>query len=285
MSDIQSKVLVVKPTISMPGNSRTDEELTTEIHDRERMDQKAGRYVKQLYPPEYLKPIQNVAREARRFHNERTVVSSFGSLLPTVRFEEYRERMESFIHRFNLTALEFKDLYPQIMDEARRIHNGHFKPELYPAHPNVLEMFGFTLFTAPLPRARDVMVDYLAEDRMLEIRASLEADVARAGVAAGEQIMSRVLACVHKITDRLSEPEAVFRDTLIDNLREVLEIAPALNIASSATVANLIAECRVKLLQSPETLRQSPDMRALTAEHAKNIALRFGQMGGRKLAA
>ena len=285
MNEIQSKVLIVKPKISMLGNTGTDEEITEDVHDREHMDTHAGRYVKNLYPAAYLRPIQKIAREARRFHKTQTVCSSFGDILPTILFTAYQTRVNAFIDLFNDAAQVFHDQYDDIMAEARRIHNGQFKAEFYPEKEHVREQFRFTLFTAPMPRSSDVVLDYLAEEKLIELRSQLEGEATRAGVMAGQQVMGRVLSRVAKICETLTDPEAVFRDSLIDNLREVLDIAPALNIAGNPDVTRLITECREKLLKAPDTLREASAVRELTAAHAKNIALRFGQMGGRKLAA
>jgi len=136
-----------------------------------------------------------------------------------------------------------------------------------------------------MPRSRDVVVDYLCEEKLIELRQQLDGEVQRAGQVAGQQVMARVLSCVDRICERLADPDAVFRDSLIDNLREVLEIAPALNIAGDPAVSRLVTECRDKLLKAPDTLREVAAVRHLTAEHARNISLRFGNMGGRRLAA
>jgi len=103
MSEIQSKVLIVKPTIAMLGNTRTDEEITEEVHDREHMAKEAGRYVKNLYPPAYLRHIGKIAGEARKWHKTQTICSSFGDMLPTVLFEKYQFRINGFIDQFNST--------------------------------------------------------------------------------------------------------------------------------------------------------------------------------------
>jgi hypothetical protein len=285
MNDIQSKVLIVRPSISMPGNSRTDEALTDEVHVNHHMDDKAGRYVKQLYPSNSLKPLTKIAGEARRYHKQNTVTCSFGDLLPTVRFENYKQVIDGYTRQFHAEADRFQANFDSIMAEARRIHQGTFKPEFYPTRETVREEFKFSLFTAPLPRSNDLVVQYMAEDRLAELRASLDQEVQRAGRDAGRQVMARVLARVQKICDTLANPDAIFRDSLIENLRDMVQLAPALNIADDPSISAVVRECADKLLKAPETLRQVPAVRALTAEHAKNIALRFGQMGARRLAA
>ena len=101
MSDIQSKVLLVKPSISMLGNTRTHKELSQEIHDRHHTAEDTGQYVIKLIKPEHLKAISSVASEARKYHGNYTVRSSFGDLLPTALFERYEAKMKEFMASFN----------------------------------------------------------------------------------------------------------------------------------------------------------------------------------------
>lgn len=283
--DIQSKVLIVKPTISQVGKSRTDKEITSEVHEQHSMDASAGQYVKKLWPEQYLKGFTKIVGEAYRFHKRNTVVSQFGDLLPTIRFEQYKEKMDAFIASFDQEAEDFCARYDEIIAKAREIHNGTFKLEFYPAKEAVRNEFSFTIFTAPVPRVKDLAVSYLDDERISQIRQEIESSVTNAGREASRQVMQRVLECVSHICVKLSEPEAVFRNSLIDNLKEVLKIAPALNISDDPTVSQLIAECSTKLVKDPDLLRNNNFQRSTTALFAKQISDSFGKMGGRKLAA
>lgn len=284
-SDIQSKVLIVKPTICQVGKSKIDKQLSSEVQENHLMAKESGQWTTKLWPPASLAPFTRIVGEAKKLHDHNTVVSQFGDLLPTIRFEEYRLAMNQFISRFDAAADEFAGNYDSILAEARRIHNGQFRQEYYPYADQVRSKFQFTLFTSPLPRSSDVSITYLDDARIAEIRAEIESNVQRAGQQASEQVMARVLECVQRIANKLADPEAIFRDSLIDNLRDVLAIAPALNIASDPAIVSLIQECSQKLVKDPESLRVNAFSRETTAMHARQIAGSFGNMGGRKLAA
>lgn len=92
MSDLQSKVLVVKPSISMLGNTRTHKELTQEVQHRHNTAYDTGQYVIKLIKPEHLRTINGIAGEARKYHGNYSIRSSFGDLLPTALFERYVEK-------------------------------------------------------------------------------------------------------------------------------------------------------------------------------------------------
>lgn len=288
MNDIQSRVLIVKPSVSMVGKSKTDKKLTDEVKDQHDLGKEAGQWVTKLWPPSFIQPFTKLCSEAinaeNSFHKRLTVISQFGYLLPTSRFEEYRAYFDNFEQRFNQLADDFTARYDEVLEKARIIHNGEFRAENYPHQSEIRSRFSFTLFTAPVPRTTDLAVSYLDEARLDQIRADIEQNVLRAARQATDQVMARVLHRVHLIADKLRDPDATFRDSLIENLRDILKIAPELNIGQDPAVKELLGACH-GLLRDPELLRHNPFVRATTAQSAKSIADTFGAMGARKLAA
>lgn len=289
MNDIQSRVLIVKPSVSMVGKSKTDKKLTDEVKHQHDLGKEAGQWVTKLWPPSFITPFTKMCGDAinaeNSFHKRHTVISQFGYLLPTSRFEEYRAFFDRFESRFNALADDFALRYDEVLEKARTIHNGEFREENYPLASEIRSKFSFTLFTAPVPRTTDLAVSYLDDVRIAQIRADIERNVNRAATQASEQVMARVLDCVHRIASKLSDPDAIFRDTLIGNLRDILVIAPELNIANNPRITELIANCQTHLIRDAESLRQNKFTRQTTAAAARNIADSFGAMGARKLAA
>ena len=285
MSDIQSKVLIVKPVVRMVGKTKTDKEITSDIHSTHAMDDEAGQYVKKLYPMEFIAPFTKIIGGANRFHLRNTILSQFGYLIPTIRFEQYKAEMQKYIQQFDDAADDFCQHYDTIIEKARVIHNGTFREEFYPHKDSVRSCFSYSLFTSMVPRVGDLAVSYLDEERIEQIRQEIVSNVDKAGKMASQQVIARVLEKVDHIVQKLSEPEAVFRNSLIDNLREILVIAPSLNIADDPKVSQLIAECNSKLVKDPDVLRNNEFQRNTTAILARQISNTFGGMGARKLAA
>ena len=71
----------------------------------------------------------------------------------------------------------------------------------------------------------------------------------------------------------------------MENLREVLDLAPQLNLANDPSINQIVALCRQKLLVAPDVLRESALQRRIVGGSAKNILTNFGGAGQRKLAA
>jgi hypothetical protein len=287
---IASKVLVVKPTISMVGKSVTDENITTEVQSEHSIGRDGGAWVKKLYPskdgkPSPLAAIQSIVTQARKFHGMQTLRSSFGDLLPSVAYSDYNARMEDYRRKFDDEADYFAVRFPQILAECAEVLNGTFDRANYPSEHNVRSRFSFSLATAPLPRSSDMLVKYLGQEQTAAVQANLARQVEIAAQNGVKQAMERVLTQVAHITDVLTRPSTKIYDSLIENLAELLKLVPAFNLTNDPTLASLVQRCQSDLLVAPDILRESAVNRNIIANKGKIIADTFGGLGNRKLAA
>jgi hypothetical protein len=287
---IASKVLVVKPSISMVGKSVTDETLTNEVQSEHSIGRDGGAWVKKLYPskhgePSALAAINSIVTQARKFHGMQTLRSSFGDLLPSVAYSDYTDRMEEFRKKFDDEADYFAVRFPQILADCAEVLNGTFDRKNYPSEYNVRSRFNFTLATAPLPRSSDMLVKYLGEEQTAAVQANLARQVEIAAKNGVKQAMERVLQQVAHITDVLTRPSTKIYDSLIENLADLLKLVPAFNLTNDPQLSQLVHRCQADLLVAPDVLRDSAVNRTIVASKAKVIADTFGGLGNRKLAA
>jgi hypothetical protein len=287
---IASKVLVVRPTMSMVGKSVTDEHITSEVQSEHSIGRDGGAWVKKLYPskdgkPSPLAAIQSIVTQARKFHAMQTLRSSFGDLLPSVAYSDYNARMEDYRRKFDDEADYFALRFPQILHDCAEVLNGTFDRANYPSEHSVRSRFSFTLATAPLPRSSDMLVKYLGEEQTAAVQANLARQVEIAAQNGVKQAMERVLTQVAHITDVLTRPSTKIYPSLIENLAELLKLVPAFNLTNDPQLASLVQRCQSDLLVAPDILRESAVNRAIIANKGKIIADTFGSLGNRKLAA
>jgi len=287
---IASKVLVVRPTMSMVGKSVTDEHITSEVQSEHSIGRDGGAWVKKLYPskdgkPSPLAAIQSIVTQARKFHAMQTLRSSFGDLLPSVAYSDYNARMEDYRRKFDDEADYFALRFPQILHDCAEVLNGTFDRANYPSEHSVRSRFSFTLATAPLPRSSDMLVKYLGEEQTAAVQANLARQVEIAATNGVKQAMERVLTQVAHITDVLTRPSTKIYDSLIENLAELLKLVPAFNLTNDPQLASLVQRCQSDLLVAPDILRESAVNRTIIANKGKIIADTFGSLGNRKLAA
>jgi hypothetical protein len=111
----------------------------------------------------------------------------------------------------------------------------------------------------PVPDGDDFRVD-LADEDLAEIRQQIDLD-ARANT------LRPLVEPVRRMIERLKDPEATFRNTLVTNITDIIKLVPDGDPAIDA----LITRVKELVRHDPEVLRQSPSVRQATAAKANEI--------------
>jgi len=201
--------------------------------------------------------------------------------LPITNWQAFTDGIREHKATYERLLSAFLMDYPQLVTDARRILNGMFRDEDYPA--DVRARFSFGIEYTPVPQGGDFRVSLSARE-IEAIAASTEARV-RAGVqGAQEDAVKRLYACVEKINARLTETRvsnrkadkgekipATFRDTLVENARELCDVLGRLNIADDPKLEKFRRETELLATVEADTLRDSPGVARETADRAQNI--------------
>jgi hypothetical protein len=73
------------------------------------------------------------------------------------------------------------------------------------------------------------------------------------------------------MSEKLADPKAVFRDTMVENTRELCALLPRLNFADDPNLEDLRQQVEGSLLLHPDALRNNPVVRQDKAREAKDI--------------
>ena len=233
----------------------------------------AGRWIKNLLPEAALRPIGELDSEIRRFHYQRTLpwTDDGRRILPTAAFVDYMAQMRAHRTARDARVRTFLDNYARHLAEARRILNGTFNPADYPDPGVIHRRFSFRLDSAPVPDAADFRVALHDED-LDELRGSVQSQVERAEQIARNDLLLRIAEPLTHMVNRLADRDAVFRDSLIENLKEIAGVIPSLNITGDPRIESLRVGITSELTRfSPDALRADPTLRAGTAAKAQAI--------------
>jgi hypothetical protein len=83
--------------------------------------------------------------------------------------------------------------------------------------------------------------------------------------------VKRLAECLSRIHERLAQPEAIFRDSLISNARELCGVLTRLNVADDPQLESLRRQTELLATTEPATLRDNADVRQDTANQAQSI--------------
>jgi hypothetical protein len=260
---IEEKAVLVKFSVSMPGKARKDKVLTASVKAKENLGADAGKWLKQLWPDIALEPLEKVANEARTYHYDHTLPWGDDGfrILPTLAHTEYTNTMRKFRHEFEeQTENHFLARYEEWVEWARQQHNGTFNADNYKVD-KLRKAFGMSAEFTPIPCASDFRVA-LSDEELAAMTASLDSRVADAVKDAHAELWQRLVAPLQAMADKLRDPKAIFRDSLVGNLAEITKLIPMLNIQNDENLSTFAAEVETTLATlKPQELREDTKAR------------------------
>lgn len=276
--------MIASLKVSSFTNARNDDGITKEVMVAHQMQGKAGRWVKLKLNPDALEGVRTIASRARKAHYNLTLPWEDGRrLLPLTLRQKYQEQMDTLRVEFAAAVETFVAEYPKRVEESRAMHGKKWNPDDYPAASEIPGHFSFGTEFSAVPRANH-LEQVVAGDALARMQADLEAANAQRLQAAEADVWERILAPVRDLATRLADPDAVFRDSLVGNVRDILTIAPDFNLTGKPALTAAVDEIKGKLASlNPDLLRNNMQVRGAAVKAAAGIIQRFGAVGVRKI--
>jgi hypothetical protein len=174
--------------------------------------------------------------------------------------------------------------WPAIIEDARQRLNGMFNASDYPA--DVRSRFDVAMRFMPIPDAADFRVHIADAEREI-MRSQIEDTLSEASRAAMRDLWQRVADAVQAMAAKLAaykrdattgKAENLFRDSLVENLRDLCRLLPRLNFTNDARLEQIRLKIESELLASAASdLRESDAVRADVADKAAKIAADIGE--------
>lgn len=275
--------VIVKLSISTFTNRRQDRAITDHVKLTKALGNGAGAWVKFKLPEESLEPIRKLCGEIRSFHALHTSPWDNGMRLLGAKARPNHDARfaDHFSPQFTKLVDEFCAAYPNWIEQARIMHGATFDGADYPEVETLRGMFKIEREYFPVPKPQHFGSE-LKGLYGLALEALTEKKIGDAMTDAWERLIKPVQA----MAEKLSSPDAIFRDSLVDNVRTMVQIIPDLNLTNDAGLKEAASAIQEQLATlNVESLRESKVDRKDAAERAKALVARFGQLGARKFAA
>ncbi len=277
--------MLVSLRIAAWSGRQYDRKASTHVAVHHEASVSAGRYNKCLLPKAAFAALTATMSAARSTHYAQTLPwDDQGSRLLTVaNYEGYTELMDALRERMVRERARFIEDYDDNIDKARLDLGKLFRIEDYPSKEALRGKFGLRYRIIPVPDADHFMAK-LASDDTDRVKRDIESQIEERLHDAVGDLYRRLGEAVERVSDRLREDDEgkplVFRDSMIGNIRDLVDIVPRLNIFGDETLAQLCGQVKDRIASvEPDALRPSksfdPAARASVKREADALSERF----------
>ena len=270
--NLSDRALLVQLSISQWTARKYDKKVTQDVASSHGVSTSAGRYNKVLLPMnDLLDRVHKKSTLIRTKFYENTLPWGIEGtmMLPSANYLKFVTEFRKEKGEWQCLVDDFERHYPQLKLDAQRLLNGMYNDADYPSENDIGRKFKMDMAIFPVP-ATDFRVS-IASDELTRIQQDVEARVKDAQQQAMQEVWNRLYERVKNMAEKLADPKAIFRDTLVDNLRDQCDMLTRLNFTDDPNLEALRSEVEANLLKHPDALRNDPDLRRDKAAEAKAI--------------
>ena len=283
---VRSTAVLADITISMWGGERTDADLMAKVRADAGAVGNVGRVIKNMLAGAdgSLKEVKSAFNAVRMEHYAMTLPwvadphamrATGARLLPNVLFDQYLKVMGTRRRVALQTLDKFIAEYPDLVVRART-NLGNMADLTYPTPEDVRAQFRIGFDFEPIPSGHTFkgLPDALLHKLSKSLHEKQERMIAAANAAMWETVRERVA----RLAERMSDPEAKFRESTVENLRDLIVLLPGWNLAGDARAAEITEDItRMLAGVDAKALRDKTDVRKDVAEQARNVVDKLSQ--------
>ena len=279
---INGKAMIVQLSLSAWQGRKLDKAASRQVTDTHGAERDTARVHKDLVDSAEIKTITKIDGAIRTYHYQVTLPwDDTGSrILPTTMYFDFCQETAKLLEQRQAAIDGFLQKYNQMKLDAYRRLGTLYNPREYPDVQAIAQKFNHSIRFLPLPSAGDIRLD-LPDGEVDRIRAEVQAST-QAMLAGGmSDLWERLRSVVGAMVDRLGTPDAIFRDSLIGNVRELCDLLPKLNLTGDPALEAARVEVQSQLASlDPGVLRENKRERQSAAQKAQAIMDRMsGAMG------
>ena len=276
--DLKSDAMLVGLRISAWSGRLYDREASDHVAVHHDANTNVGRYNKRLLPKAALAALNATMSEARTRHYAQSLPwDDKGSRLLTVaNYEHYTEIMDGLRERLVRQRAGFIEDYDGYVEQARLDLGKLFRIEEYPSKDDLRDRFSIRYRITPVPDAEHFIAK-LASDDTDRVKRDIERHIEEQLHDAVGDLYRRLAEAVERVSERLTEDgdgkPLVFRDTMISNIRDLVDVVPRLNIFGDQRLAHLCEQVKDRIAGvEPDSLRPSRTFDPVVRDRVKRDA-------------
>jgi hypothetical protein len=270
--NLNDRALLVQLSISQWTARKYDKKATRQVADTFHNFVDQGRYNKALLPMNSL--LDNIHKKTthirQKFYDNTLPWGIEGTMmLPTSNYLSFMSEFRKERGEWQQLVQTFTDNYDTLKVDAQRVLGQLYDAADYPTQSEVQRKFSMDMAVFPVP-STDFRVS-IGSDELSRIQQDVERRVQEAQSKAMTEVWQRLHDRVKHMAEKLADPKAIFRDSMIENAREICALLPRLNFSDDPNLEAMRQQVEASLIKHPDALRNDPDLRRDTAAEAKKI--------------
>jgi hypothetical protein len=276
---ISSSAMLVELNISTWTGRKLDKIVSAEIDARKQTTTRAGNYNKKLFADEpTFDAISKFAGNARTFHYHATMPWSDSGLrlLTTAMYFEYQKTISQMEMDFSGLIDEFINDYQNMVLRAEHKLGDMFDVLDYPDPDSLRDKFRFSVKFSPVPDVGDWRVD-IGNDARETLQLSYQQAYTANLESAYKDVWDRTHEALVNMSAKLAgNNKQIFRDTLVTNVKEMIDLLDKFNITGDAKMR----QAKVKIQSAlsgvtPDALREDDEFRLDTKQKVDDLLKEF----------
>jgi hypothetical protein len=264
---------------------KTDKAITRDTNATLGVRGNRGHYDKELFSPEYMRRLREHTSRTKAYYYNHSLPweDRVSRLISTKSVEEVSIELNRAVQKYDDILLETvgdSGDYQQAIYDQRVYMGSAWNEADYPRRSEFMAKYHAHLDILPLVTTTDLRCE-LPESLRRQITESVERDTEERFKLAMADVWRRLYEPVKRMAETLADPKAVFRDSLIDNVRDICNVVPELNILDDPRLNAMVADISARLVSGADadTLRESGVTREEYAKKADELSDILSRMG------
>ena len=271
--DLRDRAILVQVISRGFAISRYDRSATKDFETYAGTNE-AGKFIKSLFTKEEMAEITRIQGMARAIHYRYSLQWIAGGIriMPIAFFEDFSKEISEVQNLLDVAVKDIVNKYDTIIKNAKRRLNKLFDETEYPTKQELKERFQIVVKFFPVPDKEDFRN---VPDDIIE---EFEGETSYQYQDAVNEMWTRFRTVLEHAVTQLSKKEGKLFESVITNIRDMVELLPKLNILDDKELDKSVAIADEAFSDvTIEQLRENPSKRKRKAKEAKACLDRMAQ--------
>lgn len=278
-SSLSTRALLVAVNISQWTGRRIDQKATNTANAAHKANSQAGAYHKRLLPgAAELELVSTIVGQARQYFYAQTLpwMTDGSRIISSKNYMKFTAEFRKIKTQFETAVKDFEAAYPRLQSEAKKSLGDLYDGAEYPSQKEISSKFAIEVNYLPLPDVKDFRVQVSEAEKRDFVKKMREVEA-----VAMRDCWNRLHGVVKAAAEKLQNPKAIFRDSLIENINEIVALLPSLNVGEDKALEDSRREVEALVSKlSTESLRENKDTRSKAAKSLSEIESKMGAYMG-----